>query len=257
MRRPEQANPRVRVACSYCPGGGGDVFALLAAANSQHRLRASDHCAAWQYRGRQECGRRSRIINLQNPQVAMRVISGTAKGRKLLAVPGDRTRPITDRVKEALFDIIGSDVVDSAWWDVFAGTGAVGIEALSRGAAFARLTDLHRAPIETIAANLARARLAARAEVRRADAFGLLSARPDRQFDYVYFAPPQYQELWHRALHALDLNPGWLATDAWVIVQLDPKEHHARGLAHLSEIDQRRYGTTLLAFYGLAERQTL
>jgi 16S rRNA (guanine966-N2)-methyltransferase len=66
--------------------------------------------------------------------MTLRVISGTAKGRKLKSVPGDMTRPITDRVKEALFDILAGDVIDSTWWDVFAGTGAVGIEALSRGA---------------------------------------------------------------------------------------------------------------------------
>ena len=66
--------------------------------------------------------------------MTLRVISGTAKGRKLKSVPGDTTRPITDRVKESLFDILAGDVVDSTWWDVFAGTGAVGIEALSRGA---------------------------------------------------------------------------------------------------------------------------
>ncbi len=77
----------------------------------------------------------------------MRVISGTAKGRKLHSVPGKDTRPITDRVKEALFNIVAPDIVGSTWWDVFAGTGAVGIEALSRGAAYARLTDLHRGPL--------------------------------------------------------------------------------------------------------------
>ena len=87
--------------------------------------------------------------------MSLRVISGTAKGRKLKSVPGDTTRPITDRVKESLFDILAGDVVDSTWWDLFAGTGAVGIEALSRGASFVRFTDLNREPIETIKFNLA------------------------------------------------------------------------------------------------------
>ena len=63
----------------------------------------------------------------------MRVISGTAKGRHLQAVPGDSTRPITDRVKEALFNILGADVIDAEFLDLFGGTGGVGIEALSRG----------------------------------------------------------------------------------------------------------------------------
>ena len=82
--------------------------------------------------------------------MSLRVISGSAKGRILKSVPGDATRPITDRVKESLFNIISADAMDSNWWDVFAGTGAVGIEALSRGAAFCRFTDLSRAPIDTI-----------------------------------------------------------------------------------------------------------
>src|SRR5512143_1674201 len=113
-------------------------------------------------------------------KLSLRVISGSAKGRRLKSVPGDTTRPITDRVKEALFNIIGGDVIDSRWWDLFAGTGAVGIEALSRGAAFARFTDLNRLPIDTIKSNLATAALADRADVRRADAFAQLASTPDR-----------------------------------------------------------------------------
>jgi 16S rRNA (guanine(966)-N(2))-methyltransferase RsmD len=179
----------------------------------------------------------------------MRVISGTAKGRKLHPVPGDLTRPVTDRVKEALFNIIGADVRDSSWWDVFAGTGAVAIEALSRGAAFARLTDLNRAPIQTIERNLALTGLSARAEARRADAYALLASTPDRQFDYIYVAPPQYKGLWLRALEVLDTNPSWLDPDGWVMVQIDPKESTTEGLHHLERFDQRRYGTTLLNFY--------
>ncbi|MFH1186022.1 MAG: 16S rRNA (guanine(966)-N(2))-methyltransferase RsmD [Chloroflexota bacterium] len=183
----------------------------------------------------------------------MRVISGSAKGRKLLSVPGDQTRPITDRVKEALFEIVGPDVRESTWWDTFAGTGAVGIEALSRGASFARLTDLNRAPLETIKGNLERTRLSARAEVRRADAFAMLAAAPDRPFDYIYVAPPQYKQLWQRALHALDANTGWMDVNGWVVVQLDPKEYDPRPLINLQEFDSRKYGTTLLVFFALQE----
>jgi len=179
----------------------------------------------------------------------MRVIAGAAKGRQLQSVPGDQTRPITDRVKEALFDIIGPDVLNSTWWDVFAGTGAVGIEALSRGAIFARLTDLNRAPLDTIKANLLHTGLSQRAEVRRAEAFAALASSPDRQFDYIYIAPPQYKDLWLRALRVLDGNLGWLNHDGWIVVQIDPREHRAPGLANLEEFDTRRYGTTLLAFH--------
>ena len=179
----------------------------------------------------------------------MRVISGSAKGRRLQSVPGDQTRPITDRVKEAVFDIIGMDVLKSTWWDVFAGTGAVGIEALSRGASFARLTDLNRLPLETIKANLAATGLSARAEVRRAEAFSALASSPDMHFHYLYMAPPQYKDLWKRCLVTLDSNVEWLSSDGWVVVQLDPKEYQPQVLANLAEFDQRRYGTTLLTFH--------
>jgi 16S rRNA (guanine966-N2)-methyltransferase len=181
--------------------------------------------------------------------LSLRVIAGSARGRRLKSVPGDTTRPITDRVKEALFNIIGSDVMDSRWWDLFGGTGAVGIEALSRGAAFARFTDLNRSPIDTIKANLASSGLAGRADVRRGDAFSLLASRPDDAFHYVYIAPPQFHEMWSQALTTLDQHLGWLADDGWVIVQIAPKEYQDVKLSGLDEFDQRKYGSTLLVFY--------
>jgi len=179
----------------------------------------------------------------------MRVIAGKARGRKLQSVPGETTRPITDRVKEALFNIIGADIRGATWLDLFAGTGAVGIEALSRGAAFACFVDLNRQPIATVRANLAHTQLSDDAEVLRADAFALLERPAHRRFDYVYIAPPQYQGLWARALHTLDAHPDWLSADAWVIVQIHPVEYEPQDLKNLIEFDQRSYGSTLLIFY--------
>jgi 16S rRNA (guanine966-N2)-methyltransferase len=180
----------------------------------------------------------------------LHVVAGTAKGRRLKDVPGDTTRPVTDMVKQALFNIIGADVQDSNWWDLFGGTGAVGIEALSRGAAFVRFTELNRLPIETIRANLETTRFTAQAEVRRGDAFLMLAAPPDRAFDYIYIAPPQYQEMWSKALLTLDANPGWLnEAGAWVIAQIHPREYHALELVNLEQFDERKYGSTLLVFY--------
>jgi 16S rRNA (guanine966-N2)-methyltransferase len=181
--------------------------------------------------------------------MSIRVISGTAKGHKLKSVPGDITRPITDRVKEALFNIVGADVIDTSWWDVFGGTGAVGIEAISRGAAFVRFTDSNRSPIETIKNNLTATRFMSRAEVKQADAFALLASRADMQFHYIYIAPPQFQELWSKALLALDTNPGWLTVDGWAIIQISPNEGKRLDLRTLEEFDQRKYGSTLLSFY--------
>jgi 16S rRNA (guanine(966)-N(2))-methyltransferase RsmD len=185
--------------------------------------------------------------------VKLRVISGLARGRRLKSVPGDITRPITDRVKEALFNILAGDVVDSTWWDLFAGTGAVGIEALSRGASFVRFSDLNRAPIQTVKWNLDLCGFQERAEVRRGDAFTMLAAQPDKQFEFIYIAPPQFKEMWSRALLALDDNPGWLTETGWGIVQIAPKEYKELELKNLAELEQRKYGNTLLVFYELKE----
>ena len=187
--------------------------------------------------------------------MTLRVISGKAKGRKLKSVPGDTTRPVTDRVKEALFNILSGDVVDSRWWDLFAGTGAIGIEALSRGASFVRFTDLNRAPIETIKFNVDHCGFSAQAEIRRGDAFTLLSKGADAQFEYIYIAPPQYKEMWEKAVELVDEDLNWLSEDGWVIVQIDPREYKRLALENLEEIDQRKYGTTMLIFYERKEQQ--
>lgn len=181
--------------------------------------------------------------------MSLRVIAGSAKGRRLKDVPGDSTRPITDRVKESLFNILAGDVIGSTWWDIFSGTGAVGIEALSRGADFVRFLDLDRKAVETIRANVEHVGFSSCAEIRRGDAFIHLSSTPDRVFDFGFIAPPQYKDLWNKALLALDNNIGWLSEDASIIVQIHPKEYKEISLNNLHEYDQRKYGSTLLIFY--------
>jgi 16S rRNA (guanine966-N2)-methyltransferase len=181
--------------------------------------------------------------------MSLRVISGTARGRKLKSVPGDTTRPVMDRVKEALFNILADDVIDSNWWDLFGGTGAIGIEALSRGAVFVRFSDLNRAPVETIKENVEHCGFSNQAEVRKGDAFSMLSAQSDRKFEYIYIAPPQYHEMWIKALKLSDENIGWLADGGTVIVQIDPTEYQEVELKNLEETEQRKYGSTLIVFY--------
>jgi 16S rRNA (guanine(966)-N(2))-methyltransferase RsmD len=154
-----------------------------------------------------------------------------------------------DRVKEALFNILADDVIDSNWWDLFGGTGAIGIEAISRGASFARFTDLNRAPVETINENVEHCGFGKQTEVRRGDAFSLLAAKADKQFEYIYIAPPQYKQMWLNALRLVDDNMEWLTEDGTVIVQIDPTEYEEVELKNLVEGEQRRYGSTLLIFY--------
>lgn len=181
--------------------------------------------------------------------MSTRVIAGSAKGRRLKLVPGENTRPIMDKVKEALFSIIGKNITDANFLDVFGGTGAVGIEALSRGAGYVLFTEMNRLAIATIEDNLRSTKLQDRADVRMVDAFELLKNPPDEHFDYIFIAPPQYKGLWKQCLQALDDNPAWLTPETTVIVQIDPREHEDLLFHHLRDYDQRRYGKTLLWFF--------
>ncbi len=178
----------------------------------------------------------------------MRVITGKAKGHTLKSVPGDITRPITDRAKCALFSIIGNRVIGSRFLDLFAGTGQVGIEALSRGGEEAVFVERARLAIRTIRENLKHTRLEEGAHVVGGDVFEFLLREPDA-FDFVYVAPPQYEGLWIQTLRLLDERPGWIADDGWIIVQIDPLEYEEQALEHLGLFDQRSYGGVMLCFY--------
>jgi len=178
----------------------------------------------------------------------VRVITGKAKGRTLKSVPGDITRPITDRAKSALFSIIGNWVISCRFLDLFAGTGQVGIEALSRGAREAVFVEVAEPALRTIRANLEHTGLDENAHVVGADVFKFLLREPD-PFDFVYVAPPQYRGLWVKTLRLIDESPGWLAPDGWVIVQIDPVEYEDQELEHLGMFDQRSYGGVMLCFY--------
>jgi len=185
----------------------------------------------------------------------LRIIGGKARGRRIRSVPGDMTRPITDRVREALFNIRGVDIQGANFLDLFAGTGSVGIEALSRGALKVTFIDVNRLPIGTIRANLRATNLEEGAEVLHMDAFIFLQRASGRKYDYVYIAPPQYKGLWLRALHLIDATPNILSDEAWLIVQILPVElENLTGdnvLENLVEFDRRQYGSTVLLFYQL------
>ncbi len=178
----------------------------------------------------------------------MRVVSGTAKGRKLLSVPGSTTRPILDRVKTALFDTLRPDLPGMLLLDLFAGTGAVGIEALSQGAERCIFIERDEKACETVRKNLEITNFEARAEVFKTDAFQFLK-NTDMSFDLIYVAPPQYRKMWQKALRQIDARPALLNAGGRVIIQIDPREYQPQELASLSEQRQRKYGSTLLIFY--------
>ena len=183
----------------------------------------------------------------------MRVISGEAKGRKLKPVPGKGTRPISDRVKESLFNILRWKVPDSRFLDLYAGTGGVGIEALSRGAAAAVFVEKAPKAAQVLRENLRSTGTSARARVVQEDVFRFLllanhAVEPADRFDIIYVAPPQYQDLWAKTILSLEEHP-LLAPDGVVVAQIFPKEFRALPLRELVLTDQRKYGSTMLCFY--------
>jgi 16S rRNA (guanine966-N2)-methyltransferase len=175
----------------------------------------------------------------------MRVIAGAHRGRPLRAPRGAETRPTSDRVREALFSILG-DVGGLTVLDLFAGSGALAIEALSRGAAEATLVDRSAGAIEAIRRNLET--LGIDAEVVRADAVAWCeqAKRRARQYDLVFLDPP-YR---HGSLLGETLTTalgGVLTPRARVVAESDRREPLGLGLPLL---DERRYGDTLIQIHG-------
>jgi 16S rRNA (guanine(966)-N(2))-methyltransferase RsmD len=175
----------------------------------------------------------------------VRVIAGTYGGRTLKAPPGAATRPTSDRVREALFSILADRTPGARVLDLFAGSGALGLEALSRGAASVTFVDDAAAAIRAIKANLQA--LDAVAEVRRADALRFLGAAQDTeaQYDLVFLDPP-YRHAERLARPLSEALPAVLAPGAVAVAESDRRAPLALDLPlH----DERRYGDTLIRIY--------
>jgi 16S rRNA (guanine(966)-N(2))-methyltransferase RsmD len=191
---------------------------------------------------------------------AGRVIAGSARATHLLA-PGEGTRPLADRVKQTLFAILDPDLRDAAVLDLFAGSGAGGIEALSRGAARAVFVEKDQTAVAVIGQNLVKTHLAARGEVVRADVPAYLSGRAAEQgpFDIVLIDPPYAEtELLARTLHlvgapATPAGRQLLSPEAWVVVKHFWRNPPPAAEGLLGSVRAKRFGETALTFYRLAE----
>lgn len=179
----------------------------------------------------------------------MRIVGGAQRGLALAAPPpgkGD-VRPTADRVRESLFNLLahgghGDPVTGARVLDLFAGTGALGLEALSRGAASATFVDQGRVALDLLRRNVARMEAGARAQVLARDAtrLGPNSAAP---YGLVFVDPPYGRELGARALEAAQAG-GWLAPGALVILE---ERAGAAAPAGLTPLDARRYGETMIS----------
>ena len=149
----------------------------------------------------------------------MRVIAGTAKRLQLKTVDGFDTRPTTDRIKETLFNMISEYLADSSFLDLFSGSGAIGIEALSRGAACACFVEQSKKAMDCVRENLAYTKLADKASLYEMDVIGALKILESKQtFDYIFMDPPYNQLLEKKALQYLSTS-NLLSEDGIVIVE--------------------------------------
>jgi len=180
----------------------------------------------------------------------MRVISGSAKGRPLKAVPGNGTRPTTDKVKESMFSIIGPYFDGGMVLDLFAGTGGLGIEALSRGMEHGIFIDMEYKSIEVIKGNLQAAGFSDQAEVYRNDAGRALKvlAKKESAFDLVFLDPPYRMkngiELMTEMHERQLLNHG-----ATIVLEFESKHRYPQEFEHFKGLRQAVYGETTIQVY--------
>ncbi len=178
----------------------------------------------------------------------MRIITGTAKGRQLKTPRGNDVRPTTDRVKESLFAILAGRVPDAAVADLFAGTGNLGLEALSRGAASAVFVDASPASIALIRDNAARTGLQSRAEILRIDALAAVDrfARVGRTFDLIFCDPPYNRGLAPAVAAKIDAG-GILRPGGALIIEHSRHEQLPDSLVNLTVSRTERYGETTVS----------
>ena len=181
----------------------------------------------------------------------MRVIAGKAKGKRLNAPRGMKTRPITDMIKEALFNVLGPGIYEAAFLDLFAGSGSVGIEALSRGARPVFFVDNDRAAVGVIAENIKNCGFTEGFRIYGQDVFHAIRVleRNSVQFDYIYVDPPFDQEsVFGKIMIALGparlLAPGGL-----IILRTRRKMLMLDIYENLSRIRISQYGESVLHYY--------
>ena len=173
----------------------------------------------------------------------MRIVSGKYRGRTLLAFDGDKIRPTADKVRESLFNILQMKITNSKFLDLFCGTGAMGIEALSRGAEKVVFNDLSRESLTLLKKNLEKIKVEDDYEILNFDAVNLLK-NTSKKFDIIFLDPPYKTEL---GLKSLPFVSSVLEDDGIAVLE-DEKEWSGE-IEGLVSYDKRKYGRVHLTFF--------
>jgi len=183
---------------------------------------------------------------------AMRIIAGSLRGKKIESLPGLATRPLLGRIKKSLFDILGERIVDASFLDLYAGTGSVGIEALSRGAKYVLFIEKDTRLTRLIRENLRKCEMEKKAEVAEID---ILSYNKEgrkfsllEQFDLIFAGPPFKLNLTKDTLDII-IKLHLLKKNGWVICQHHFKENVPEKKGFLCRFRKERYGKTIMSFY--------
>ena len=176
----------------------------------------------------------------------MRVTGGTGRGRRLKVPAGERVRPTSDKVKQALFNILGESVNGASFLDLFAGAGGIGLEALSRGAGWVVFVDASRGSLDIVRHNIELLGFGDKVQVVFSKAETFLK-KPSYQFDIVFLDPPYAEEI--KPLLELISKAGMLKPDAIVIAEHFKKQPSPESAGDLVLYREAKYGDTVLAFY--------
>jgi len=184
----------------------------------------------------------------------MRIIAGKCKGRRLSAVKGMETRPTADRVKEAVFSVIGSRVVEARILDVFAGTGSIALEALSRGAGYALLFEKSGDAAKIIAKNISDCGFEENSKLLRGDSLKNLSLLKDEKFEIIYIDPPYQSDLLPKALK-LVAEKGLLAQEGLLITETQKNISLPDKAGNILLKRETSYGDTKIGYYCYPNRE--
>jgi 16S rRNA (guanine966-N2)-methyltransferase len=188
---------------------------------------------------------------------SMRVIAGSHRGRRLCGPQGTALRPTSDKVREALFSILGTQVLGGRFLDLYAGTGAVGIEALSRGASAVTFVESDPKAVQLLRKNLQTCRLLDRAQVRIGQTAVFLDQKDWWGGPYdVLFADPPYAALDELEIMIHAWRPGLLSERATVIIEQDSRTELPALIDHAALVRRYVYGDTALYLYGVTTAES-